>query len=195
MVIGLYVWGARVIETIGKNLTQMMSPSLGFAIELGSALTVLLASIVGLSVSTTHCKVGSIVAVGFFYLPILKWFEKRKPLDVVNATPLRSIVVSMSNKDPESGFSSLSELPPKEDVDDSHHNPFAADSQDEQHPDLKPLHIQSGCSSLTPLPVSKAFVNWKLVLSIVLSWVCTIPVVGLISAGLFAFLTLILPPF
>src|SRR5690606_10533576 len=51
MVLGLYVWGARVIETIGENLT-VLSPSRGFSIEFGSALTVLIASMLRLSVST-----------------------------------------------------------------------------------------------------------------------------------------------
>lgn len=64
MVVGLFTWGARVIETLGTRLTSSISPSKGFSIELGSALTVLGASIAGLSVSTTHCKVGAIVAIG-----------------------------------------------------------------------------------------------------------------------------------
>ena len=37
----------------------------GFTIELGAASTVLLASNLGIPVSTTHCKVGSIVAIGY----------------------------------------------------------------------------------------------------------------------------------
>lgn len=45
----------------------------GFCIEVGSALTVLLASNVGIPVSTTHCKVGSIVFVG--------WFRSREGVD------------------------------------------------------------------------------------------------------------------
>uniref|UniRef100_H2M0M4 Phosphate transporter n=1 Tax=Oryzias latipes TaxID=8090 RepID=H2M0M4_ORYLA len=54
--VGLWVWGRRVIQTMGKDLTPI-TPSSGFSIELASALTVVVASNIGLPVSTTHCKV------------------------------------------------------------------------------------------------------------------------------------------
>ncbi|CDQ59159.1 unnamed protein product [Oncorhynchus mykiss] len=54
--LGLWVWGRRVIQTMGKDLTPI-TPSSGFSIELASALTVVVASNIGLPVSTTHCKV------------------------------------------------------------------------------------------------------------------------------------------
>ncbi|XP_019720947.1 sodium-dependent phosphate transporter 1-B isoform X2 [Hippocampus comes] len=70
--IGLWVWGRRVIQTMGRDLTPI-TPSSGFTIELASALTVVVASNIGLPVSTTHCKVGSVVAVG--------WLRSRKAVD------------------------------------------------------------------------------------------------------------------
>ncbi|XP_037536844.1 sodium-dependent phosphate transporter 2 [Nematolebias whitei] len=69
---GLWVWGRRVIQTLGKDLTPI-TPSSGFTIELASALTVVLASNIGIPVSTTHCKVGSVVAVG--------WIRSQKAVD------------------------------------------------------------------------------------------------------------------
>uniref|UniRef100_A0A672RP18 Phosphate transporter n=1 Tax=Sinocyclocheilus grahami TaxID=75366 RepID=A0A672RP18_SINGR len=69
---GLWVWGRRVIQTMGKDLTPI-TPSSGFTIELASAITVVLASNIGLPISTTHCKVGSVVAVG--------WIRSKKAVD------------------------------------------------------------------------------------------------------------------
>ncbi len=63
IVAGLATWGWRVIETIGKKITEL-TPSRGFSAEFAAALTVLLASRLGFPISTTHTLVGAVLGVG-----------------------------------------------------------------------------------------------------------------------------------
>lgn len=64
IVIGLATYGFKVIATIGRKITEL-TPSRGFAAELGAASTVVLASGTGLPISTTHTLVGAVLGVGF----------------------------------------------------------------------------------------------------------------------------------
>jgi PiT family inorganic phosphate transporter len=60
---GLGVWGRPVMDTVGKKITHLV-PTRGFCVELSTALTVLMATQIGMPVSTTHTLIGSIVAMG-----------------------------------------------------------------------------------------------------------------------------------
>ncbi len=63
IVLGLATYGYRVMETIGRKITEL-TPSRGFAAELAAATTIVLASRLGIPVSTTHTLVGSVLGVG-----------------------------------------------------------------------------------------------------------------------------------
>jgi len=63
IVIGLATWGWRVIETVGKKITEL-TPTRGFAAEFAAATTIVLASKLGWPVSTTHTLVGAVLGVG-----------------------------------------------------------------------------------------------------------------------------------
>ncbi len=63
IVLGLSTLGYRVMKTIGKRITEL-TPSRGFCAELAAAATVVIASRLGLPVSTTHIIVGSVMGVG-----------------------------------------------------------------------------------------------------------------------------------
>jgi len=63
IVFGLATYGFKVIATIGTKITEL-TPSRGFAAELGAASTVVVASATGLPISTTHTLVGAVLGVG-----------------------------------------------------------------------------------------------------------------------------------
>ncbi len=63
IVFGLATWGYKVMETVGKKITEL-TPSRGFAAELAAATTIVLASRLGIPVSTTHTLVGAVLGVG-----------------------------------------------------------------------------------------------------------------------------------
>jgi PiT family inorganic phosphate transporter len=63
IVVGLATYGYRVMETVGRKITEL-TPSRGFSAELATALTIVVASRLGIPVSTTHTLVGAVLGVG-----------------------------------------------------------------------------------------------------------------------------------
>ncbi len=64
IVLGLAMYGYKVIATVGTEITQL-TPSRGFAAQLATASTIVIASGIGLPVSTTQTLVGAVLGVGF----------------------------------------------------------------------------------------------------------------------------------
>jgi PiT family inorganic phosphate transporter len=63
MIAGLWFIGREVILTVGHNLTAM-HPASGFSAELSAAAVVMLASLLGIPVSSTHILIGSVLGIG-----------------------------------------------------------------------------------------------------------------------------------
>ncbi|MCW3171836.1 inorganic phosphate transporter [Shewanella subflava] len=82
IVLGLALFGKRVMQTIGKNITHL-TPSRGFAAELAAASTVVIASGTGLPISTTQTLVGAVLGVGM-----------ARGIAAINIGVVRNIVVS-----------------------------------------------------------------------------------------------------
>ena len=82
IVIGLVTWGWRVIETIGKKITEL-TPTRGFSVQFGAAITILVASRAGLPISTTHTLVGAVLGVGF-----------ARGIGALNLRVVRDIIIS-----------------------------------------------------------------------------------------------------
>ncbi len=95
IVVGLATWGWRVIETIGKKITEL-TPTRGFCAEFGAATTILIASKLGLPISTTHCLVGAVLGVGL-----------ARGMRALNLNVLRDIVLSWIITIPASAIMSI----------------------------------------------------------------------------------------
>ena len=63
MALGTLSGGWRIVHTMGSKITRL-SPMQGFCAETGGAITLFLATYLGVPVSTTHTITGAIVAVG-----------------------------------------------------------------------------------------------------------------------------------
>jgi inorganic phosphate transporter, PiT family len=62
MIAGLWFLGAHVIKTVGEKLT-LIHPASGFSAELAASAVILMASTVGIPVSSTHILIGAVLGV------------------------------------------------------------------------------------------------------------------------------------
>ena len=83
---GLWLFGPKLIAVVGEKITRLNSPR-AYCVAISAALTVLIATSMGLPVSSTHIAVGAVFGVGF-----LREFsenpnrKKRRPGHKLNAT-------------------------------------------------------------------------------------------------------------
>jgi len=70
--IGLALFGPRLIRTVGTEITEL-DPMRAFSIMLAAAITVIIASQLGLPVSSTHIAVGAVFGVGF----LREWVDSK----------------------------------------------------------------------------------------------------------------------
>lgn len=63
--LGLFLYGPRLIRMVGQQITKM-NPMRAYCVALSAAITVIVASAMGLPVSSTHIAVGAVFGVGFF---------------------------------------------------------------------------------------------------------------------------------
>jgi PiT family inorganic phosphate transporter len=70
--IGLALFGPRLIRVVGSQITKL-NPIRAFCVAISAAITVIIASALGLPVSSTHIAVGAVFGVGLFR----EWYTAR----------------------------------------------------------------------------------------------------------------------
>ncbi len=63
LIVGLWFLGKEVIQTVGTRLAEI-SPVTGFAAELGASAVILMATKMGIPVSSTHILIGAVLGIG-----------------------------------------------------------------------------------------------------------------------------------
>ncbi|MBT5415072.1 MAG: inorganic phosphate transporter [Rhodospirillaceae bacterium] len=63
--LGLFLYGPKLVRMVGGKITKM-NPMRAYCVALSAAITVIIASWLGLPVSSTHIAVGAVFGVGFF---------------------------------------------------------------------------------------------------------------------------------
>ena len=85
---GLFLFGPKLIRMVGGQITKL-NPMRAYCVALSAAITVIVASWLGLPVSSTHIAVGGVFGVGFFR----EWDAQRRmklariPIPEVSAQP------------------------------------------------------------------------------------------------------------
>ncbi|MCR6573396.1 inorganic phosphate transporter [Campylobacter insulaenigrae] len=94
LVIGLWFLGKEVIQTVGSKLAEI-KPTTGFSAELGASIVILLATQLGIPVSSTHILIGAILGIGVFNKDA-KW-SMMKPIGLawVITLPVAGILSSI----------------------------------------------------------------------------------------------------
>ena len=76
LAIGLALYGPRLIKTVGSGITDL-DPIRAFSVAMAAAITVIIASQLGLPVSSTHIAIGGIFGVGL----LREWLDKTSTLE------------------------------------------------------------------------------------------------------------------
>lgn len=82
IVLGLMMYGYKIMETVGNGITQL-TPSRGFAAQFSTSAIIVMASGLGYPVSTTQTMVGAILGVGL-----------ARGMAALNRKTIRSILIS-----------------------------------------------------------------------------------------------------
>jgi PiT family inorganic phosphate transporter len=86
---GLFLFGPRLIRIVGSQITKL-NPMRAYCVALSAAITVIVASWLGLPVSSTHIAVGAVFGVGFFR----EWHSERRMRKLRMSIPDRPAVAA-----------------------------------------------------------------------------------------------------
>ena len=101
LAIGLWIYGSTLIKTVGNEITKLNQVR-AYCVALSAAITVIIASALGLPVSSTHIAIGWIFWIGFFREGRKRLQGKSK--NYIDKSILKQIILSWVITLPASAF-------------------------------------------------------------------------------------------
>jgi PiT family inorganic phosphate transporter len=169
--IGLALYGPKLIKTVGSEITEL-DQIRAFSIALAAAITVIIASQLGLPVSSTHIAVGAVFGVGF-----LREFMKIE----VNIEEDVKKQIKQKEEDIKIKHLKLEELQKKEDKNKSEYEEivYLFEEIEQEEKALKKL------KKILKKEIKTEYVKRDMIKKIVTAWVITVPIAGIFSAIIF----------
>lgn len=165
--LGLMLYGPKLIKTVGSEITEL-NKIRAFCVAMAAAITVIIASQLGLPVSSTHIAVGGIFGVGFL----------REYLKVSYASQLHSIAESHEGKDREQVKKFLEDF-----------KKASVDEMDQMLKKLKAkqadIHLPKSERKRLKLVYREELVKRSHFAKIAAAWIITVPASALLAAMLF----------
>ena len=156
--VGLALFGPRLIKTVGSEITEL-DQMRAFSIMMAAAITVVIASQLGLPVSSTHIAVGGVFGVGF----LREWLDRK-------GTNEKYV-----------------ELNAQLEVVDNYKNELAnvGDDYKKQVELMARVKAEKKIAKQIKRELREKYVKRGMVKKIVLAWIITVPVAAVISAIIF----------
>ncbi|KFL36996.1 inorganic phosphate transporter [Arenimonas donghaensis] len=171
LAVGLALYGPRLIRTVGNEITEI-DPMRAYCIAMAATLTVIVASQLGLPISTTHVTIGAVFGVGF-----LREYLKANYQRIIAEIEAHHAAHETERHEVEAFFTR-----------------FEAASRAEKSKMIKALkrEVKAG---LTPISKQErkslrryhkqALVKRSIMLKVVAAWIITVPASALMAAGIF----------
>jgi len=177
IVVGLATYGPKLIKTVGSEITDL-DQSRAWSIAMASAIVVIIASWLGLPVSSTHIAIGGVFGVGY-----LRYYLYQKYEDEIEGVKAHHI--KCLNKKITKWTKKLSKLTDEEQI-----REFQSKIAGKKH---KLQNMEAGLE----LDLSKKerkkleeiekrqYVRRDLLIKIIMAWLITVPASALIAAMLY----------
>lgn len=167
LAVGLALYGPKLIKTVGSEITEL-DKTRAFCIALSAAITVIIASQLGLPVSSTHTALGAVFGVGFL----------REYLKSNYATRLHHILERHKGDDREELVAFL------DDFREASVEEMEAMIKQAKRKETEVVLKKKERKRLKAI-YREEMVKRKLLLKIAAAWVITVPASGLLAAMLF----------